>query len=70
MVRLKWLFWKALAWLTKPWHPKEGMNVPNPRSKKRRGHPLWYLACLRLMYGVNAVTAWLIFVSLAYLYLR
>ena len=69
MTRLKWLFWKALAWLTKPWHPKEGMNVPNPRSKKRR-EPAWYVFCLRLMYGVNAVTAWLIFVSLAYLYLR
>ena len=69
MMRLKWLFWKALAWLTKPWHPKEGMNVPNPRSKKRR-EPAWYVFCLRLMYGVNAVTAWLIFVSLAYLYLR
>ena len=68
MARLNWLGWRFWAWLTKPWQPKE--VIDNPRSKKRRGDPLWYLVCLRLMYGVNAVTAWLIFVSLAYLYLR
>jgi hypothetical protein len=68
VTRIKWMFWKFCAWLTKPWHPKS--NVPNPRDRKRRIEPLWYLVCLRLMYGVNAVTAWLIFASLAYLYLR
>jgi len=69
VIRLKWLFWKALAWLTKPWHPKEGMNVPNPRSKKRR-EPAWYVFCLRLMYGVNALTVGAIYVSFVYLCLR
>jgi hypothetical protein len=45
------------------------MNVPNPRSKKRR-EPAWYVFCLRLMYGVNALTVGAIYVSFVYLCLR
>jgi hypothetical protein len=38
-------------------------KIPNPRSRKLR-EPLWYTICLYTMYGVNAITAWMIFVLL------
>ena len=69
MTRLKWLWWKFLAKLTKPWRKVD--NVPNPRSaKKRRGDPAWYRICLYLMYAVNITTGYMIVLLLAWIALR
>lgn len=57
---------KLLLWLRKPRGPEK---TPNPRSRKR-GDPMWYVLCVRLMWGVNAFTAWLIFVSAVFLVLQ
>lgn len=65
MTRLKWLWWKFWAWLTTPRRPEDKQG--NPRSKKRRGDPLWYTACLYLMYGVNTATMALLYLYVCYL---
>ena len=66
MTRLKWLWWKFWARLTKPWAPKE--VVENPRSKKRRGDPEWVVALTMMMRVVNAAMLALILVSIAVLW--
>ena len=62
MTRLKWLWWKFWAWLTKPWAPKD--VVGNPRSKKRRGDPEGVIFLTHMMYVVNCATGALIIVAL------
>ena len=53
MTRLKWLWWKFWAWLTKPWAPKE--SVPNPRSRKPK-HSAAYLFWVDFFKMLNMVT--------------
>ena len=55
MTRLKWLWWKFWAWLTKPWQPKEGTNIPNPRSRKPK-HSAAYLFWVDFFKMLNMVT--------------
>ena len=64
---LKWKFWKALAWLTKPWHPKE--VIDNPRGKKRRKESAAYLMWVDVFKMLNLVTGAFIGVALMLLFL-
>ena len=66
MTRLKWLWWKFWAWLTKPWAPEDVTG--NPRSKKRRGDPEWMVFLTQLMFAVNCAMGALIVVSLMLLW--
>ena len=34
--------------------------IPNPRSRKRRGDPIWMLYAVNMMKFVNITTIWLI----------
>ena len=60
MTRLKWLWWKFWAWLTKPWAPKD---VTNPRGKKVR-HSTAYLFWLDFFKMLNMVTGAVLGMSL------
>jgi len=42
--------------------------IPNPRSRKP-GEPLWYVYSVRLMYVVNFITAYSIFLLLMWMLL-
>ena len=68
MTRLKWLWWKFLAKLTKPWRKVD--NVPNPRSAKKRRDNRFYTVALWFMYCLNAVTCYLILWACVLLWLQ
>jgi hypothetical protein len=61
MTRLKWLWWKLLRWLTKPWQPED--KVGNPRGKKRRGDSEGVLLLTNMMRAVNAMMVAVIIVA-------
>ncbi len=63
MTRLKWLWYKFWAWITKPWQPKG--NTPNPRDKKKRTENPFYRPALYFMYALNILTLYLIIMLLA-----
>lgn len=60
MTRLKWLWWKFWAWLTKPWQPED---VTNPRGKKVK-HSMAYLFWLDFFKMLNMVTGAVLGMSL------
>jgi hypothetical protein len=61
MTRLKWLWWKFWAWLTKSWAVQDATN---PRGKRYRGDPVWMIQAAQLMRYVNAGMIAVIIVSL------
>ena len=62
MLKIKWLWWRFWAWLTKPWTPEDKLG--NPRSRKRRGDPVWVLRLTQFMFFVNCATGAAIVVAL------
>ena len=73
MTRLKWLWWKFWAWLTKPWAPKAADaaledKIPNVRARRRRGDSDLVLFLTQFMRYVNALTMAAILVSLGILW--
>ena len=62
MLKIKWLWWRFWAWLTKPWTPEDKLG--NPRSRKRRGDPAWMIFCTQLMRAVNCMMGAVIIVML------
>ena len=52
MTRLKWLWWKFWAWVTKPWAPEDKLG--NPRSAKRR-YTASYWEAVEFMRNLNLV---------------
>jgi hypothetical protein len=62
MTRLKWLWGKFWAWLTKPWAPEDVTG--NPRGRRIVGDPVWMIQAAQLMRYVNAGMIAVIIVSL------
>ena len=58
--RLRWAFWKALAWIM----PKPKDKVGNPRDKKKKGDPDWMLFLVTYLRVMNAAMGAVIIVAL------